>query len=306
MIQLRHILAATDLSNASAQALDRGFLIAGSAGARYTILYALGLDDLAPLRVLLGERAGDVSRKISEDARERLMELISDSGPARDVKAELRLEHGIPAVAIPAFAEANGIDLLLLGAHGSGFLQRMALGSTTSRLLRRSKCPVLVVKQEAHRKYRRALVAVDFSPGSENTIRVARAVAPDADIVLLHVFDVPFAGKMQFAGVGEDLIRQHRVEARERATRQLHELARSAGLAGTDYSGLVDHGDATRQIVEHEENGRCDLVVMGKHGTHVTEDLLLGSATKRVLAQSRSDVLVVVDARLPDQSEGRR
>jgi nucleotide-binding universal stress UspA family protein len=31
----------------------------------------------------------------------------------------------------------------------------------------------------------------------------------------------------------------------------------------------------------------------------VTEELLLGSVTKRVLAESRSDVLVVVDERRP-------
>jgi CPA2 family monovalent cation:H+ antiporter-2 len=34
---------------------------------------------------------------------------------------------------------------------------------------------------------------------------------------------------------------------------------------------------------------------MGKHGTHVTEELLLGSVTQRVLAESQGDVLVVVD-----------
>jgi len=37
---------------------------------------------------------------------------------------------------------------------------------------------------------------------------------------------------------------------------------------------------------------------MGKHGTNVTEELLLGSVTKQVLAESRSDVLVVVDKRV--------
>jgi CPA2 family monovalent cation:H+ antiporter-2 len=38
---------------------------------------------------------------------------------------------------------------------------------------------------------------------------------------------------------------------------------------------------------------------MGKHGTHVTEELLLGSVTRRVLAESQADVLVVVDPLAP-------
>lgn len=144
------------------------------------------------------------------------------------------------------------------------------------------------------------LVAVDFSPGSEIAIRLARKVAPGADMLLLHAFDAPFEGKMQFAGVGEDVISRFRSEAQASATRQLRELAQSTGLPAQDYSGLVVPGDATRQIVGHEDRYRCDLIVMGKHGTHVTEELLLGSVTRRVLAQSRSDVLVVVDKRAPD------
>jgi len=36
----------------------------------------------------------------------------------------------------------------------------------------------------------------------------------------------------------------------------------------------------------------CDLVVLGKHGRSAAEDLLLGSVTKHVLAEGRSDVLV--------------
>jgi CPA2 family monovalent cation:H+ antiporter-2 len=76
-------------------------------------------------------------------------------------------------------------------------------------------------------------------------------------------------------------------------------LAKSAGLAQGDYTGSVVYGDTTRQIIEHEEKYNCDLIVMGKHGIHVTEELLLGSVTKRLLAESQSDVLVVIDPRGP-------
>lgn len=79
----------------------------------------------------------------------------------------------------------------------------------------------------------------------------------------------------------------------------MHALARAAGLSATDYDALVRHGDATRHILAEEENCDCDPIVMGKHGTHVTEELLLGSITRHVLAESRSDVLSVVDKRVP-------
>lgn len=52
-----------------------------------------------------------------------------------------------------------------------------------------------------------------------------------------------------------------------------------------------------------EQELSSDLVVIGKHGSHVVEELLLGSVTKQVLAESQCDVLVICDPReAPDES----
>jgi len=292
-----HLLAATDLSSSSLHAVDRGFQLASQTGARYTILHALGLDALAQLRELLGGDTTDVSRKITDDARDALIRILGDPSRNCGVVAELQLEPGTPASAVPRYAEATDADLILVGAHGKGFLQRSMLGSTASRLLRKSQCPVLVVKEPCRSRYRRVLVAVDFSPESERSIRLARELAAGAELDLLHVFEVPFEVKLRFAGVSQDIIDHYRIEARDQALQQIKRMAKGAGLASADYTAQVMQGDATRQILAHEESADCDLIVMGKHGTHVTEALLLGSVTNHVLAQSRSDVLVVVDAR---------
>lgn len=42
---------------------------------------------------------------------------------------------------------------------------------------------------------------------------------------------------------------------------------------------------------------------MCKHGTHVTEELLIGSETNRVISEAQCDVLVVVDERNPVSAE---
>jgi CPA2 family monovalent cation:H+ antiporter-2 len=300
MARLTHIVTATDLSNSSLHAVDRGFQLARASGARYTVAHALGLDALAPLRELFGANNKAITEKIVDEARESLRGILDQPDRNLGVSASLRIEEGLATTAISAFANAADADLLLLGAHGAGFLQRMLLGSTASRLLRKSGCPVLVVKQAAHDAYRRILITIDFSPASRTAVQLARVMAPDAHLILLHVFDVPFEGKMQYAGVSEDIIYQYRIEARERALHQLHQLAANAELSTADYTVLVLQGDATRQILVQEEQHDCDLIVMGKHGIHVTEELLLGSVAKRVLAESASDVLVVVDERTAD------
>jgi nucleotide-binding universal stress UspA family protein len=74
-------------------------------------------------------------------------------------------------------------------------------------------------------------------------------------------------------------------------------LAAEAGLTPADYSARVIHGDPWQQIIAIEQEYDVDLIVVGKHGTDFTEELLLGSVTKLVLAESQGDVLVVADAR---------
>ena len=60
----------------------------------------------------------------------------------------------------------------------------------------------------------------------------------------------------------------------------------------------IVEGDASQRIIELEQELDCDLVVIGKHGRSATEDLLLGSTTKHVLAEGATDVLVATAASL--------
>jgi nucleotide-binding universal stress UspA family protein len=298
MAHLQHLLTATDLSGSSLHALDRGLMLAAQNGARYTAMHALGLEGLGSFREWLGERNPDVTQRLVQDAQERLQDALAEAArrTGADVPVQCWVDPGFPGQAIAQQVADSGVDLVLVGAHGAGFWQRVLLGSTASKLLRRSTVPVLVVKQAPRHAYRRALVALDFSPCALRSIRLARELAPQAHLLLLHVFEVPFEGKMQFAGVSDEIIQQYRIEARERAIQQMHQLTVEAGLKPMEYTAVVVGGDAVRELIVHEERHRCELVVMGKHGTHVTEELLLGSVTKRVLAESQSDVLVVVDA----------
>ena len=87
-------------------------------------------------------------------------------------------------------------------------------------------------------------------------------------------------------------MRQYREVAHKDALQRLQQCARDAGLAQADWRPVVIHGDAAQRVLEQEEVQGVDLVVLGKHGAGMIEELLLGSVTKHVLAHARSDVLV--------------
>lgn len=291
---INRILAATDLSQPSLRAVDRGFQIAQEAKAQYTVLHAVGLDALAPLRNLLGGEVESISRKIVEQQRIILESITSEPTRNRGISAVVHVEHGLATDVVPAYASTINSDLVVIGARGQGLLRRLTVGSTASRLLRKSKSPVLVVKNPCESPYRKALIPVDFSAASGLSVGLTRAVAATADIVLLHVFDVPFEGLLT-----QDVIEHYRRETRKKSLAQLHEIARRAGLGPDDYTAVVAHGDTVARVLSARKNHDCDLLVMGKHGTHVTEELLLGSVTKRLLSESSCDILVLVDKRGP-------
>ncbi len=298
MTTAKTILVATDLSAPARHAVERAFHVAANTDSELNILHAMELGSLDALRELLGGDLSEVKAVLNSDARKRLEQLTGDASIHRGVAARTCVAEGNPLATIAAGAQELDAHLLVLGARGESFLRHVLLGSTAARLLRKSASrPVLVVKQAPHEAYRSVLVAVDFSPVSLQAIRLAKHWAPDADLILLHAFELPYEGKLIFAGVDEHLIRQYISKERDARCKRLHELAATAGLAPPEYSVRIIHGDPAQQIIAAEQEFDADLIVVGKHGSHIAEELLLGSVTKHVLAESQCDVLVICDTR---------
>ncbi|MBX3684930.1 MAG: universal stress protein [Rhodocyclaceae bacterium] len=292
MKPLGNILAATDLSAPSRHAVDRGFMVAHETGASLTVAYALDLGLLDELRGLLAGRSEAIVGKLEAQIRDELTDMLAEPDRNRGITASMRIEHGSALMALPAIADAIDVDLLVLGARGEGFLRHMLLGSIASRLIHLTGRPVLVVRQPPRDRYRHVLIPVDFSAASPKLIQIARRVAPSAAITLLHAFDVPFEGKLRYAGVEKTIIDTYRELAATQAEQRLGALAADVGLPRGSYAAIVLQGDPTQHILQQEQERDCDLIVMGKHGASL-QNLLLGSVTKHVLSQSQSDVLVL-------------
>lgn len=296
-MSLKTVLAATDLSSNSAVALDRGALIAKAAGARYDVVHATGRGLTEALQEFLGENVEAISGRHVETVREQLIKAASEACSGSEIGVGVHVETGSAAELIPACAESLSSDLIVLGAHGRGFLSGLSLGSTASRIIGNSGGrPVLVVKERPRHAYKRALVAIDFSPVSKTAIGLSRLVAPGAHIVLLHVFDEPLFEETMEESADSDFLAS---KYKERSLAEIHGLARAAGLTSSEYTALVVRGDAKREIVNQEEKLQCDLVILGKHGSHATAEFLIGSVANGVLAESPRDVLIVVDERGP-------
>lgn len=293
MTSIRSIVAATDLSVPARHAAERAARLARAGSASLTLAHALSGSALDDLRRWLGTADDAAEQALLADARRRLHELGSGLALEFGIPVQEHVGTGHVVTEIVRQAEERQADLLVTGTRGADFMRHLLLGLTAERLLKRSARPVLLVRQAPHAPYRRVLVPVDFSPWSEASIALARLVAPEAQLVLMHAVQAPFEGKLRLAGVEEDTIRQYRQRAALEAHQGLQDLARRAGLRADRWRALTpEAGDAGVQIVQQEQEQDCDLIVVGKHGRHALEDLLLGSTTRRVITEAVGDVLV--------------
>ena len=68
---------------------------------------------------------------------------LSRVPPGMDVKAEFRI--GPDAATILEFAQTTQADLIILGRHGHSSVGKALFGSVADKIVRKARCPVLVV-----------------------------------------------------------------------------------------------------------------------------------------------------------------
>lgn len=292
MSTLRTIITATDFSAPSRHAAQRAALLARSSGATLTLQHTVGGSALDDLRRWLADDS-QAAGAIEADARQRLEELAAEMARAQGITVTTHLSIGHPVERVIRHADEVDAGLVVTGTRGAGFFRGVVVGSTAERIAKRSARPVLMVRQLPHEAYRRILVPVDFSPWSRSAIDLARQIAPDASLVLMHAVELPFEGKMRVAGVADDTVMRYRDAARREAQQRLHELAADTGLdTGRVRLSTPGGADPWMLIVQEEQERDCDLVVIGRQGRHAVDEFLLGSTTRMVIAEGAADVLV--------------
>jgi nucleotide-binding universal stress UspA family protein len=292
MIDIRSIVAATDLSAPARRAADRAAMLARAASASLTLVHALSGAAIDELRRWL-DAAGTAEGSIVDDVKARLHALGRELAERHRIDVDERTVTGRAVDEIVRVADERNADLVVTGTLGAGMFRNRLVGSTAERVVRKSSRPVLMVRQSPHEPYRRVLVPVDLSRWSAPSIEIAAAIAPGAVLVLVHCVEVPFEGRLRLAGIETRVIDEYRAAAREDAKRQMTELAARAGLADGRWTMATPAArTAWIEIVQQEQEQDCDLIVIGKHGRNAVEDLLLGSTTNMVIAESSSDVLV--------------
>jgi nucleotide-binding universal stress UspA family protein len=136
------ILVPTDGSEGVERAVAHALDLAEAHGATVHAVYVINTAGLAGLPV--ESSLEGVESYLRSDA-EAAVEVVSDRGEARDVTVEAHVLEGSPSREIVRYAESEGCDLVVMGTHGRGGIDRLLLGSVAERVVRASTVPVLTV-----------------------------------------------------------------------------------------------------------------------------------------------------------------
>lgn len=292
MKTMNKLLVATDFSAPARHAVMRSAALAQHLKAALHITHIIEPSFTEHLKALLKLDQEQTQQHAETNAKLQLNALMVAVNEQSEIQPTVSLQSGSLLPTLAEQVAQYAADLVLVSSKGEDFIRHWTLGSTAERLIRLLKCPMLVVKQSTQVGYRRVMIAVDFSDWSLSSIQLAQEIAPDAHYVLAHVFDVPEEGKLRMAGVSEFDIINYRNELMQERQVDLKRLAQQAGLSDAKWSPLVMKGNASSRLLEAEEEQDIDLIVLGKHGKGWFEEMLLGSTTKHLLTDSRTDLLI--------------
>ncbi len=209
-------------------------------------------------------------------------------------KAVATVLFGDPKSIIPQRARETGANFIVAGS-------REALGSTVSGILRRAPCSMEIVRpRSSDAPSRRILLATD---GSEFSDRAARSIAErpwpaGSEVRVLSavelmvptgyaLFEPPFIDTAVLESSRAEAIKRSQsaiLRARERLT--------AAGLNTSESVSVLLDPPKTIILNEAAEWG-ADVVVLGSHGHHGLDRLLLGSVSEAVATHAACSVEVI-------------
>lgn len=149
MFTLKTILVPTDFSDASQAALAYAKALAGAFDASIHLVHVM--EDLlahAWAAEVYVASMPTLRDEIAKESRERLAAMAAAEPQARHI--ETALLAGNPFLEIVRYAKSHDVDLIVIGTHGRGAIAHMLLGSVAEKVVRKSPCPVLTVRDAQH------------------------------------------------------------------------------------------------------------------------------------------------------------
>ena len=289
-----NILCAIDRSPSSLEAFGCAIALAQWQGAR---LHLLEVIEEAPPPGAARLPKDDGVPNDTRTALERDLRRVLTARRASDLKVEILMRKGrvVEEILAQVKVKTKRPDLVVIGTHGRGGVQRLVLGSVAEKVLRLAPCPVLTVRRGARltrrsrSPFKTILCPTDFSAAANDAVAYAKRLAKEAEarLILMTAVEWSFDQTVMSGTVAE-----HRKTVESNANKALTRLLPRPG-SGPRAQAIVASGKAGAAIIEVARARSVDLIVMGVSGRGALDVAVLGSTTHHVIREGAWPVLTV-------------
>ena len=297
-MNIKKILWASDGSKESDSALRYATFLAEKFGAEILSIFVSEIHfPITSLFPIPEDAIMDIVEKTEKRFENRFIR-VSKRLKEKGINSTFKIVRDGAVEGIIKAVKSNGCDLIVMGKHGQGFVERAIIGSNTAKVLRKSPVPVLSVKGKGRKsisKIENILVPVDVSDDTESAILSSLELAEifNASVTLLYVFwlyenvyDIPPSLVKKF------------IEKSHQKLDQIANLNKKKFLKANKRTKLtlsteVLHGVSPALAIRYYANkNKIDFIMMNTHGRKGIKRIVLGSEAEKVIREALCPVLV--------------
>lgn len=288
---IERILAATDFSPAGQRSAEVAAEWARQTHAQLRIVH------VTPPKGWFSDAWGvkpTMADTILQHAANALKQAADTADPGRAIELSTGVLSGWAAQSIVHAARDYRANLVVVGARGErdGNGERV-LGGTSSKLLDMAETPLLLVRRTRKDPVAGVVAALDLSPRSQAVLEWADLAAAGRHLYAYHVYDVPFAERLESYGLSPSAIDVYSAQSRSQCDAKLAALVASVGRTGVT-TRTVERGEPSSLLLRHIQSVRPSLVVLGRHvGDKRSRSSGVGSVCRAIAASISADVLIV-------------
>ena len=287
------VIICVDRPDEACDVVQHAAAIAEALGKPATLLHVIGTRDHP------SDHADPVEWELRRrDAQQMLSQIASSCDTTSPLETEV--DNGYPAEQICRRIADNTAEIVAVGTSTANDAPARRLGNTVRRILEHSSSSVLVVPRSHSRPetvvYRRILLPLDGSPRAESSLPLAARIAEahGAELVLIHVAQVPEMIEMGPAEPEDIAIRARIMKRNERVARKyLERIKAKLAVRVQDIRiRLLGHEDVRRCLVDLISEERGDLVILSAKGRSAREDSAVGSVAAHLLDHVEMPILI--------------
>jgi nucleotide-binding universal stress UspA family protein len=219
------------------------------------------------------------------------------------LKVTREIACGSPALTIERVACNQGFDLTILAPGWHPLVERVLLGSVSSKVVKRGKGKYLIVHplQKYPVELRKVLIGLDGSAAAREamvkSVDMFHLNRRNVNVVLLYVVDEAHPLKLITSEEFVSCMEETLIMEGERYLSEAKQMLADAGVKKVDYA--LKQGKPTQELIKAARALPADLIITGSDTQTLLEQLLQESVSHCVAMNSPCAVAVVKKAGKP-------